>query len=249
MSGVAAFEQVTPGHQEHGGPQAEQAESLPRREQLARLWCSPEDQRPGLHRQVGVDMRSPAAGQQAGQDRQYQDDAEDRGNGAGRVPDQRSDREGEQAKHGEVQPRPDDGPGNPDRKSAGDVTGVQTCALPILPRTVVMEPAVCRISDPIARANRPSTVRYSPAPMTARVTPGSLSATGTLLCSSVEPTKNELKETISARTSSRAANITALAASTGIRLGVARSEARITPVEYSEVITMAPSTQMVSWPR
>ena len=35
----------------------------------------------------------------------------------------------------------------------------------------------------------------------------------------------------------------------GSRLGTASSEERITPVEYSVVITSTPSTQMVSWPR
>ena len=40
---------------------------------------------------------------------------------------------------------------------------------------------VCRISRPIPIENSPSTARYSPAPTTALVTPGSLSVTATLL--------------------------------------------------------------------
>ena len=50
------------------------------------------------------------------------------------------------------------------------------------------------------------------------------------------------------RTSSSTANTIALAASTGIRRGTASSEARITPVEYSLVMTSTPRTQMASWP-
>jgi hypothetical protein len=47
------------------------------------------------------------------------------------------------------------------------------------PMMVEMDPAVCLIMVPMASASSPSTVRYSPAPITARVTPGSPSATGT----------------------------------------------------------------------
>jgi hypothetical protein len=66
------------------------------------------------------------------------------------------------------------------------------------PMIVEMAPAVCRIIVPIASASSPSTVRYSPAPATARVTPEPLNDTGTWAWRMAEPTKNEQKATISA---------------------------------------------------
>ncbi len=47
---------------------------------------------------------------------------------------------------------------------------------------------------------------------------------------------------------SNPANTTIFAISIGIRRGTASSDALITPVEYSLVITRMPSTQIVSWP-
>ena len=114
--------------------------------------------------------------------------------------------------------------------------------------TVVMAPAVCRMTEPIASANSPSTVRYRPAPMTARSTSRPPSDTGTLLCRIDEPMKKHANTTTSATMASRIANTTTLAASMGSRLGTASSEARMTPVEYSVVMSRAPSTQIVSWP-
>src|SRR5579871_1878178 len=91
--------------------------------------------------------------------------------------------------------------------------------------------------------NSPSTVRYSPAPTTALITLGSLIDTATLLCSSAVPTKKQPNETISASTTIITANTMILAISIGIRFGTASSEALITPVEYSVVISSTPSTQ------
>src|SRR5580704_17245113 len=61
--------------------------------------------------------------------------------------------------------------------------------------------------------------------------------------------KNEPNEMISPSTNSSTANTTHLAVSIHSRRGTASSEARMTPVEYSVVITSTPSTQSVSWPR
>src|SRR6185437_5966157 len=117
------------------------------------------------------------------------------------------------------------------------------------PMTVETAPAVCRISPPMPSANRPSTVRYRPAPTTALLTPGSPNDTGAWLCMIAEPMKKMLNTTISLTTSISTANTTILAVSIGHRRGTASSEARMTPVPYSVVISSTPSTQMVSWPR
>ena len=45
------------------------------------------------------------------------------------------------------------------------------------------------------------------------------------------------------------AKMVALAAYTTVRLGIAVSEVRIIPVEYSAVSVIAPNTTMTSWPR
>src|SRR5271166_5769181 len=107
-----------------------------------------------------------------------------------------------------------------------------------------MAPALWRMREPIASANRPSTVRYRPAPTTALVTPGWLSETSTTGWTTALPRKNDTKDTTSAITKTSAANTTHFAASTGSLLGTASREARITPVEYSVVIVSAPSTQI-----
>src|ERR1022692_201457 len=125
------------------------------------------------------------------------------------------------------------------------VSGASTSTNAITP---VMAPAVCRTRAPIASAKRPSMVRYSPPPNTARATPGSPSDTGTWLCSIAAPRKNDGNVTHSLITNTTAAKTAALAASMGIRLGTASSDALITPVEYSLEITSTPSTQMVSCP-
>jgi hypothetical protein len=125
------------------------------------------------------------------------------------------------------------------------VSGASTSTNAITP---VMAPAVCRMMAPIASANRPSMVRYSPPPKTARATPGSPSDTGAWLCRMAAPMKNDGNVTHSPITNTSAANTTTLAASIGIRRGTASSDALITPVEYSLVITSTPSTQMVSCP-
>ena len=63
------------------------------------------------------------------------------------------------------------------------------------------------------------------------------------------PRKNEPKARISPTTRISAAKTTPLAISIGIRRGTASSDARITPVEYSVVMTSTPRTQIASWPR
>src|SRR6516164_8858237 len=62
------------------------------------------------------------------------------------------------------------------------------------------------------------------------------------------PTKNAMNEVISEMTRATVVNTTSFAAYTVPRRGIAVSEVRIIPVEYSDVIVSAPSTAMISWP-
>ena len=62
------------------------------------------------------------------------------------------------------------------------------------------------------------------------------------------PRKNDGNVTIQPTISTSTAKTSALAASIGVRRGTASSDARMTPVEYSLVMTSTPRTQMVSWP-
>ena len=57
-----------------------------------------------------------------------------------------------------------------------------------------------------------------------------------------------MNDVITEMTSVTPVNTIAFAAKTTPRRGWAVSEVRIIPVEYSEVITIAPSTAMISWP-
>src|SRR6516162_11046220 len=62
------------------------------------------------------------------------------------------------------------------------------------------------------------------------------------------PTKNATNEVISETTRVTVLNTISFAAYTVPRRGIAVSEVRIIPVEYSDVIVSAPSTAMISWP-
>ena len=103
---------------------------------------------------------------------------------------------------------------------------------------------------PIPIANRPSTARYRAwLSNTARATPGSLSEHGRMAGREMAaPRKNDGNVTISPTIRTSTAKTSALAASIGVRRGTASSDARMTPVEYSLVMTSTPRTQMVSWP-
>src|SRR3984893_7494272 len=63
------------------------------------------------------------------------------------------------------------------------------------------------------------------------------------------PTKKATKLVTREMVSVTAANVIALAAYRTPRRGITASEVRIIPVEYSEVMTSAPSTTMISSPR
>src|SRR5215469_1442441 len=62
------------------------------------------------------------------------------------------------------------------------------------------------------------------------------------------PTKNAMNEVTSETTRVTVLNTSSFAAYTVPRRGIAVSEVRIIPVEYSDVIVSAPSTAMISWP-
>src|ERR1700677_3498963 len=118
-----------------------------------------------------------------------------------------------------------------------------------MPRTVKIAPAVCRIRPPMDSENRPSTVRYKMAPMTAWATPGPLSEMGTWLCRIVVVMKNTANTVMALSTKAREAHTVAFAASIGIRRGTASNDERIAPVVYSLLMTSTPSTQIANWPR
>ena len=63
------------------------------------------------------------------------------------------------------------------------------------------------------------------------------------------PTKNATNDVTSETTRATPVNTSSFEKNTVPRRGIAVSEVRIIPVEYSEVITIAPSTAMISWPR
>ena len=118
----------------------------------------------------------------------------------------------------------------PQLDGSSPASGKMTSTMPI---TAVIAPAVCLIRPPMARANRPSTVRYRPDPTTACSTPGWLSDTvivwGTLttrpaICAwsvttcpftRAAPIKNDKNATISPTTITSAAKTTPLASTTG----------------------------------
>src|ERR1700722_12060581 len=116
------------------------------------------------------------------------------------------------------------------------------------PTMQAMAAAGCRSKVPTATLSNASAVRYSPAPTTARATPGSPSAVcGAWPLMRAWPTKNAVKLTTSPTTKVTAANTSDLAASTRPRFGTAIRLVRIIPDEYSELMQSTPSTAMASW--
>src|ERR1700716_820826 len=116
------------------------------------------------------------------------------------------------------------------------------------PNKVAMAPAVCRMIQPSATPSRPTAVEYSPAPITARSTPGADRVVW--MCWELRnawPPKNAANELSVVTTKVTAANTTSFAHSTGSLLGAADRLARIIPVLYSPVTTSAPSTPTTNW--
>src|ERR1700727_3378064 len=110
-----------------------------------------------------------------------------------------------------------------------------------------MAAAGCRSKVPTATLSTASAVRYSPAPTTARATPGSPSAVcGAWPLMRAWPTKNAVKLTTSPTTKVTAANTSDLAASTRPRFGTAIRLVLIIPDENSELMQSTPSTAMAS---
>src|SRR5271170_5801933 len=115
------------------------------------------------------------------------------------------------------------------------------------PITDVMAPAVCRRMAPTANANSPHMVTYNALPTTARSTFGWDSvAVSCVLPSSSWPRKNEMNAATKVTTRATIAKMVALAVYTTVRLGIAVSDVRIIPVEYSAVSVIAPHTTMTS---
>ncbi len=67
--------------------------------------------------------------------------------------------------------------------------------------------------------------------------------------SSAWPTKKDRNDVTTETTRVTTVKMSSFELKTTPRRGIAVSEVRIIPVEYSEVIVMAPSTAMISWPR
>src|SRR6202451_58856 len=114
--------------------------------------------------------------------------------------------------------------------------------------TQVMEAAGGRNTGPAATLSTARAVRYSPAPTTARATPGSPSAAcGAWPLMRAWPTKNAVKLMTSPRTKATTAKTSDLSASTRPRFGTAIRLVLIIPEEYSELMQSTPSTAMASW--
>src|SRR5208282_3253022 len=112
-----------------------------------------------------------------------------------------------------------------------------------------MAAAGCRSKVPAATLSTARAVRYSPAPTTARATPGSPSAAwGAWPLMRAWPTKNATKLVTSPTTKVTVAKTSDLAASTRPRFGTAIRLVWIIPEEYSELMQSTPSTAMASWP-
>src|SRR5215470_9667794 len=143
------------------------------------------------------------------------------------------------------------------------------------PNAAVIAPAVCLMIAPRPNAISAATVTNSAQPMIAVSTvPGEITMVpmnvtlfgGVIITSrgtvtewnsealtpepdmAAWPTKNETNEVTNETIRVTVVNTISLAAYTTPRRGCAVSEVRIIPVEYSEVITSAPSTAMMSWP-
>src|ERR1700734_1085314 len=115
------------------------------------------------------------------------------------------------------------------------------------PTMAAMAAAGCRSKVPAATLSTARAVRASPAPTTARATPGSPSdAWGAWPLMRTWPTKNAAKLVTSPTTKVTAANTSDLAASTRPRFGTAIRLVRIIPDEYSELMQSTPSTAIAS---
>src|ERR1700722_865803 len=113
--------------------------------------------------------------------------------------------------------------------------------------TQVMAAAGCRSKVPAATLSTARAVRTSPAPTTARATPGSPSAAwGAWPLMRACPTKKAAKLVNSPTTKVTTAKTSDLAASTRPRFGTAIRLVRIIPEEYSELMQSTPSTAMAS---
>ena len=112
---------------------------------------------------------------------------------------------------------------------------------------LAMAAAGCRSKVPAATLSTARAVRASPAPATARATPGSPSAAwGAWPLMRAWPAKNAVKLVASPTTKVTAAKTSDLAASTQPRFGTAARLVRIIPEEYSELMQSTPSTAMAS---
>src|SRR5581483_9520946 len=118
------------------------------------------------------------------------------------------------------------------------------------PTPLVIAPAVCRRIAPSPKARIAEPARYRPPPTTACIACGLLSVRSTPLArQNEESIRNETNEMTSPTTNATAETTSSFDQNTEARRGWAVSEVRIIPVEYSEVIAMAPKTTMISWPR
>src|ERR1700733_11531121 len=111
-----------------------------------------------------------------------------------------------------------------------------------------MAAAGCRSKVPAATLTTARAVRTSPAPTTARATPGSPSAAwGACPLMRAWPVKNAAKLVNSPTTKVTPAKTSDLAASTRPRFGTAIRLVRIIPEEYSELMKSTPSTAIATW--
>src|ERR1700722_2165130 len=116
------------------------------------------------------------------------------------------------------------------------------------PTMAAMAAAGCRSKVPAATLSTARAVRASPAPTTARATPGSPSAAvGAWPLMRAWPAKNAAKQVTSPTTKVTTAKTSDLAASTRPHLGTAIRLVRIIPDEYSELMQSTPSTAMATW--
>ena len=118
------------------------------------------------------------------------------------------------------------------------------------PIAAVIAPAVCRSTAPRPNESRPQTARNRPPPITARSTPGWPSAE--LMCwvdrmACPDEVADERRHQPDDQRYRR--EYRALAPNQTPRRGMTDSDVLIMPVEYSDVIVIAPSTAMTSWPR
>src|SRR6476469_8446599 len=111
-----------------------------------------------------------------------------------------------------------------------------------------MAAAGCRSKVPTATLSTARAVRASPAPATARATPGSPSAAwGAWPLMRAWPTKNAVKLVTSPTTKVTAAKTSDLAARTRPRFGTAIRLVRIIPEWYSDLMQSTVRTALAAW--